>query len=114
MGRRDRGRRDMTGATRPQGSRRLQEGGSSSQYVIHQESGHPLDACLPSRPHANRVLEVVGTLHVIEPCLVGDPAPKFQCGREQELTVMQTHLTKSLTRQQLEGRITPPSDSGGR
>jgi len=73
-----------------------------------------LEARLPSRPHPDRALKVVGALPVIEPALVGRPAHKSQGWSEQQLALGKTHPTDSFTRQQLKRRITTPADGGWR
>ena len=66
------------------------------------------------RPHLHRALKVVGALRVVEPGLVGHPAPKPQRRRDDELALGESHLANGCTRQLLQRRIPASADGGWR
>jgi hypothetical protein len=114
LGRRNSRCGDVAGTGRAQGSGGFHEGGSRGQYVIDQKSGHPQDAGPRSPLDIHRALKVVGSMAVVEPGLVSDPAAKPQGRRKDELTSGKTHLANGFTSQQLERRIAASADGSRR
>ena len=77
---RDSCRGNVPRTSRTQGSGCLHEGRSGGQHIIGEQAGDAVDAGSPSRLHLHRTLKVGGSLSVVEPRLIGNPAPSLNAG----------------------------------
>jgi len=77
----------MARTCRTQGSGCLHQSRPSGHHIIDQQAAGPVDGDQPSRPNLHRVLKVAGSLSMVEPCLIGNPAPEPQRRRDDDLTL---------------------------
>ena len=77
---RDSCRGNVPRTSRTQGSGCLHEGRSGGQHIIGAQAGDAVDAGSPSRLHLHRTVKVGGSLSVVEPRLIGNPAPSLNAG----------------------------------
>ena len=116
LGRCDGCRSDVDRTPCMQGPGRLNKGRSSSQDIIDQQAGDPADTGSPSRLHLHRMFQVAGSLPVVEPGLIGNPAPKHQRRRDDQLALGASCQCNGGTGHQFQRRIPAPADGreGGR
>jgi hypothetical protein len=106
----DRRGRDMARTRDAKRTCTLREGGSGGQHIVDQQDADPADAAAPSWLHLDGALEVGGSLKVVEPSLVGHPAPKPQRRRDDQLTFCEAQQPNGRTGQQLQGCVPASSD----